>query len=183
MSAQTTVTRVRRAVLLDAILATLAAVILGFVLGFASQAWAAEPEDPGLAIAEARANLDAGVTDVVVRSQQARADDDEPLAHCIAERVLVLKGVQVALRNAEDDYALARMRGDERAAQVALDRAAKADHTGTVLLTEARGCASTDAILGRANGVTVLRVKRPKGSEDRGFGPPRRRAAPPVARN
>jgi hypothetical protein len=172
--APTTVTRVRRAAATEVLLGVLIAIVLGFVLGFASEAYGADPEDPGLAIVEARVLLDDGVSEVSERSKEARAAGDEALASCIGERVLVLKGAQRALLNSEDDYALARMRGDEQASQLALRRAGTAEHAGKTLLAEARGCATEAAILGRANGVTVLKVKRPKTREDKGFGTPKR---------
>ncbi len=168
----TTVSRVRRAATLDGALAVLVAILLGFVLGFASQALGAEETEPAVAMVEAIAALDEGVVSLTARKDRARKDGDEGLARCIGERLLVLRGARRALRNAEQDVALARLRDDENATALAAERGKRARQAGTELLAEARGCASEEAILGRANGVTYLRVTGPQGVEDRSFGPP-----------
>ena len=174
----TTVNRVRRALAAETALALLVAVVFGFVLGFASQAFGAEEADPGLVLAEAAASLDEGLITMTARSQQAREAMDEGMTRCIGERLLVMRAGQRALRNAEDDYALARLRGDQRAASLALERGARAREGAEMLLAEAKACASADAVLGRGDGVTVLRVLGPPSPEDLGFGPPSAAARP-----
>ena len=177
-------TPLRRATPLNLALATAVAIVSGFVLGFASQALGAEEaeSDPALQLAAAAARLDEGVHDVAGRMHAAQKAGDQGLAQCISRSLLVLHGAQRAVRNAEDDHALARMRGDAQAADLALDRGLGADLAGRTLLAEARGCAATDAILGRANGVTVLRIEQPGAPEDQGFGAPEASRAPPARR-
>jgi hypothetical protein len=167
-----TVVRVRRATAANAALALATAVVAGFVLGFATQAFGAEPPPPALGLAEAAAALDRGVLEAAARLDDARREGDHGLGDCISRSLLVAHGAQRALRNAEDDHALARMRGDERAVQLSLERAARADLAGRTLLSEAAGCASTESILGRGAGYTVLRIRSDAVAEDTGFGPP-----------
>ncbi len=168
MSTRTTTTSDRQALILDTLIATAVALLLGFVLGFASEALAAPPQ-PAQVVDEAKGTTLQALKEARNRLLLAVQSEELEVERCLATNVMLLQGAWRTVSDGADDFRLASQRGDVRAAAMAEDRVKAGEEAGREVLETARQCDGRSARLARGDG-SVHVVVTVNGVEDKSLG-------------
>ncbi len=168
MSIRTSTRSERHALIQDVVLATITALLLGFVLGFTSEALA-EPRQAAQIVDDAKVSTLQALKEARNRRLLAIQTGDSEVERCLSTNVMMLQGAWRTVSDGADDYRLASLRGDVRAAGMAEDRVKAGEEAGREVLETARQCDGRSARLARGDG-SVHVVVTVNGVEDKGLG-------------